>query len=72
MYCFFFLYDQNKVFNETTEKNMMRYIQKDYADFLNARGFALPELQYKAVFIADSYGLIADIVKKSVQTKKQR
>lgn len=72
MYCFFFLYDQNKVFNETTEKNMMRYIQKDYADFLNARGFTLPELQYKAVFIADSYGLIAEIVRKSLQTKKQR
>lgn len=50
----------------------MRHIQKDYADFLNARGFTLPELQYKAVFIADSYGLIAEIVRKSLQTKKQR
>lgn len=72
IYCFFFLYDKDKVFNETTEKNMMRYIQKDYANFLSKHGYTLPELQCKAVFIADSYGLIAEIVRRSLQTKKQR
>ena len=72
MYCFFFLYDKNKVFNETTEKNMMWYMQRRYADFLRANGIAMPEMQRKAVFIADSYGLIAEIVRKSLQTKQQR
>lgn len=72
MYCFFFLYDKNKVFNETTEKNMMWYMQKRYADFRRAKGFAVPEMQCKAVFVADSYGLIAEIVRKSWQTKQQR
>ncbi|MGN0520584.1 MAG: hypothetical protein ACI4LB_07565 [Candidatus Fimenecus sp.] len=72
MYCFFFLYDKNKVFNETTEKNMMWYLQRRYADFLRTNGIAMPEMQCKAVFIADSYGLIAESVRKSLQTKQQR
>lgn len=47
-------------------------MQRRYADSLRANGIATPEMQRKAVFIADSYGLIAEIVRKSLQTKQQR
>ncbi len=72
MFCFFFLYDHSKVFNETTEKNMMLHLRKKYENFLKENGFEVPTIDRKAVFITDSYGLIAEIVKKSLQTKKQR
>ncbi len=72
MYCFFFLNSQSKVFNETTEKNMMLYIRKKCENHMKEKGLEVPTIDSKAVFITDSYGSIADIIKKSLETKCQR